>query len=80
MQSLENLEERGNSLENGGVDILMNTLQSLTNLRSLIVKGLESGLRNDAPDAAIAMRQKVHSRFSQIDNYLILIIIIRCRR
>jgi len=25
------------------------------------VKGLESGLRNDAPDAAIAMRQKVRS-------------------
>ncbi|ONK58769.1 uncharacterized protein A4U43_C09F16460 [Asparagus officinalis] len=57
-KSLEKLEERGNFLENGGVDILMNTLQSLTNLRYLIVKGLESGLRNDAPDAAIAMRQK----------------------
>lgn len=38
----------------------MNVLESLTNLRSMIVKGLESGLRNDAPDTAIAMRQKVY--------------------
>ncbi|KAJ6844705.1 phosphoglucan, water dikinase, chloroplastic-like [Iris pallida] len=37
---------------------LMDVLHSLTNLRSLIVEGLESGPRNDAPDTAIAMRQK----------------------
>lgn len=54
-KSLVNMQEKDNF---GGVDILMSTLQSLTILRSLIVKGLESGLRNDAPDAAIAMRQK----------------------
>lgn len=56
MQSLENFQEKDNFRM---VDMLMSTLESLTNLRSLIVKGLESGLRNDAPDAAIAMRQKV---------------------
>lgn len=37
----------------------METLLSLTDLREIIVKRLSSGLRNDAPDTAIAMRQKV---------------------
>lgn len=34
-------------------------MHSLDALREVIVKGLESGLRNDASDAAIARRQKV---------------------
>ena len=34
-------------------------MQSLASLRETIIKELNSGLRNDAPDAAIAMRQKV---------------------
>ena len=38
---------------------LLETLISLTDLREIIMKGLSSGLRNDAPDTAIAMRQKV---------------------
>ncbi|GAA0164916.1 kinase [Lithospermum erythrorhizon] len=41
-----------------GMKVLIGTLQSLDGVRQLIVKGLKSGLRNDAPDAAIAMRQK----------------------
>lgn len=45
---------------------LIKTMQSLNALRDIIVKGLESGLRNDAPDAAIAMRQKVSSRLAII--------------
>lgn len=53
LQSLDSLEESSNILE------LIKTMRSLTALREMIVKGLESGLRNDAPDAAIAMRQKV---------------------
>ncbi|XP_015698644.1 phosphoglucan, water dikinase, chloroplastic isoform X2 [Oryza brachyantha] len=40
------------------IQVLMTTLQSLSSLRSILMKGLESGLRNDAPDNAIAMRQK----------------------
>ncbi|KAJ3671942.1 hypothetical protein LUZ60_008021 [Juncus effusus] len=44
--------------ENTGVEQLMKTLKSLSDLRSVIIKGLESGLRNDASDSAIAMRQK----------------------
>ncbi|KAG8481242.1 hypothetical protein CXB51_026060 [Gossypium anomalum] len=42
----------------GSVLDLIKTMRSLGALREVIVKGLESGLRNDAPDAAIAMRQK----------------------
>lgn len=38
-------------------------MRSLGALREVIVRGLESGLRNDAPDAAIAMRQKVSPFF-----------------
>ncbi|KAG6548416.1 hypothetical protein Mapa_009902 [Marchantia paleacea] len=41
-----------------GPDLLIGALHSLTGLRAVLVKGLESGLRNDAPDESIAMRQK----------------------
>ncbi|KAG2726254.1 hypothetical protein I3760_01G103400 [Carya illinoinensis] len=44
--------------ENIGTDLLFKAIQSLNALREKIAKGLESGLRNDAPDTAIAMRQK----------------------
>ena len=37
----------------------MSAMHSLTGLRAVLLYGLESGLRNDAPDSAIAMRQKV---------------------
>ncbi|TKY50532.1 Phosphoglucan, water dikinase [Spatholobus suberectus] len=40
------------------IKLLFKTMESLNVLREIIVKGLESGLRNDAPDSAIAMRQK----------------------
>jgi phosphoglucan,water dikinase len=59
-QSLNAVEESSNASENIGFG-LFKTMQSLNILREIIVKGLESGLRNDAPDAAIAMRQKVRS-------------------
>lgn len=36
----------------------METLHATTTVRALLVSGLSSGLRNDAPDRAIAMRQK----------------------
>lgn len=52
-QCLDNLEDSSNILE------LTKTMHSLDALREVIVKGLESGLRNDASDAAIARRQKV---------------------
>lgn len=52
-QCLDKLEDSSNILE------LTKTMHSLDALREVIVKGLESGLRNDASDAAIARRQKV---------------------
>ncbi|KAF9610576.1 hypothetical protein IFM89_023370 [Coptis chinensis] len=58
LQSLDKMDELGNFLKKDGADLMMKALQSLFSLRTLLVKGLESGLRNDAPDAAIAMRQK----------------------
>ncbi|CAI7889247.1 unnamed protein product, partial [Closterium sp. NIES-53] len=39
-------------------DVLMSALHALTGLRAVLMYSLESGLRNDAPDDAIAMRQK----------------------
>ncbi|XWS35232.1 hypothetical protein CRYUN_Cryun21dG0108300 [Craigia yunnanensis] len=51
-KSLDAAEESSSGLD------LIKTMRSLSALREVIVKGLESGLRNDAPDAAIAMRQK----------------------
>lgn len=49
------------SEESSAIFELIKTMWSLDALRDIIVKGLESGLRNDAPDAAVAMRQKVRS-------------------
>ena len=42
-----------------GITLLFKTMESLNALREILVRGLESGLRNDASDTAIAMRQKV---------------------
>ncbi|KAG0485880.1 hypothetical protein HPP92_009959 [Vanilla planifolia] len=57
-KKLEEEPEEKVIVDHGAVEMLAKLLESLSNLRSEIVKGLESGLRNDAPDTAIAMRQK----------------------
>ncbi|GMH08067.1 hypothetical protein Nepgr_009907 [Nepenthes gracilis] len=57
-RSLDGLDESGDDVKSKGFDQLLKTMQSLNAIREVLVKGLESGLRNDAPDAAIAMRQK----------------------
>ena len=36
----------------------MEVLHAATTVRAVLVAGLASGLRNDAPDSALAMRQK----------------------
>ncbi|KAJ8755383.1 hypothetical protein K2173_019181 [Erythroxylum novogranatense] len=51
-QNMDSIGDSNNTFE------LMKTMRSLNAVRDVIVKGLESGLRNDAPDSAIAMRQK----------------------
>ncbi|KAL3839958.1 hypothetical protein ACJIZ3_024549 [Penstemon smallii] len=50
--------DNNNDSESESMKLLMKTIQALNSLRKEIAKGLESGLRNDAPDTAIAMRQK----------------------
>ncbi|KAL9144745.1 hypothetical protein ABFS82_14G316100 [Erythranthe guttata] len=57
-QFLESKKVLDNMDGSGNISDLMKVIQSLNNLRQDIAKGLQSGLRNDAPDAAIAMRQK----------------------
>ncbi|GMP55368.1 hypothetical protein CsSME_00020210 [Camellia sinensis var. sinensis] len=57
-KSLDSLQETNNASTNNGMHMLVKTIQSLNALREVIVKGLESGIRNDAPDAAMAMRQR----------------------
>ncbi|CAH9136523.1 unnamed protein product [Cuscuta epithymum] len=60
-KSKKALDEMGKTSHvsvDGVIPLLVNALQSLDALREVLVKGLESGLRNDASDSAIAMRQK----------------------
>lgn len=52
-----------------GTNELIGALHALTGLRALILKGLESGLRNDASDDAIAMRQKWRLAEIGLENY-----------
>jgi phosphoglucan,water dikinase len=58
-QSLDEVQDVKDLNTNASIQVLMKTLQALSSLRSVLMKGLESGLRNDATDAGIAMRQKV---------------------
>ncbi|XP_021805227.1 phosphoglucan, water dikinase, chloroplastic [Prunus avium] len=57
-KSLDTLEVSNKGLGKNGTDLLFKTMKSLSDLREIIAKGLESGLRNDASDTAVAMRQK----------------------
>ncbi|KAL0365837.1 UNVERIFIED_CONTAM: Phosphoglucan, water dikinase, chloroplastic [Sesamum radiatum] len=57
-KALDSMDSSNYISESEWMRVLMKTIQALSNLRQEIAKGLESGLRNDAPDAAIAMRQK----------------------
>ncbi|KAL4852989.1 Phosphoglucan [Chlorella vulgaris] len=44
--------------EGADQNALMDVLHAATSVRAMLVSGLTSGLRNDAPDNALAMRQK----------------------
>lgn len=55
---LECKQSSDSAKESSGLSELLKTVGSLSALRETFVKGLESGLRNDASDTAIAMRQK----------------------
>lgn len=74
----KNLDELGESASNGntdkGTDYLIGTIHALTSLRAALVKGLESGLRNDASDTAIAMRQKWRLCEIGLEDYLFVLL------
>lgn len=38
--------------------MVMEVLHAATTVRAILVSGLSSGLRNDAPDHSLAMRQR----------------------
>ncbi|KAH6785738.1 chloroplastidic phosphoglucan [Perilla frutescens var. hirtella] len=57
-RALDNMDNTNDISKSEWMRVLTKIIQSLDNLRQEIAKGLESGLRNDAPDSAIAMRQK----------------------
>uniref|UniRef100_A0A6M2ETZ3 CBM20 domain-containing protein n=1 Tax=Populus davidiana TaxID=266767 RepID=A0A6M2ETZ3_9ROSI len=86
---IESLDERGSSAltlfldckknldaseESHNIFELIKIMRSLNALRGIIVKGLESGLRNDAPDAAIAMRQKWRLCEIGLEDYLFVLL------
>jgi phosphoglucan,water dikinase len=58
LSSKANLDQMRNSNSETVAESVLGTLHALTCLREKLLQGLESGLRNDASDAAIAMRQK----------------------
>lgn len=63
------LEAKERADAGDGTDKLIGALHALTGLRALLLKGLESGLRNDASDDAIAMRQKWRLAEIGLENY-----------
>ncbi|CAM8918101.1 unnamed protein product [Rhodiola kirilowii] len=68
-KSLDVIDDTNSSSGNEGISLLIETMQSLKNMRAVILKGLESGFRNDAPDTAIAMRQKWRLCEIGLENY-----------
>eukprot|EP00250_Pteridium_aquilinum_P016715 c23252_g1_i1 orf=383-3940(-) len=68
------LDEVGDSASSGdGTDYLIGTMHALTSLRAALLKGLESGLRNDASDSSIAMRQKWRLCEIGLEDYLFVL-------
>lgn len=55
-------------------DVLMTALHALTGLRASLLYSLESGLRNDAPDDSIAMRQKWRLSEICLEEYFFVLI------
>ncbi|KAL8172262.1 hypothetical protein V2J09_024066 [Rumex salicifolius] len=54
----KNISDSSNTSKKEGLDQLTRTIHALNALRETLVKGLENGMGNDAPDDSIAIRQK----------------------
>ena len=50
-------------------ELVLSTLHATTSARALLLRNLSSGLRNDAPDAALAHRQSVRSCEGALEEY-----------
>ncbi|KAG6582037.1 Phosphoglucan, water dikinase, chloroplastic, partial [Cucurbita argyrosperma subsp. sororia] len=73
-KNLDAADELGSSFQNQGTDLVLKTIQSLNALREILIRGLESGLRNDASDTAIAMRQKWRLCEIGLEDYLFVLL------
>ncbi|TYK17008.1 phosphoglucan [Cucumis melo var. makuwa] len=73
-KNLDAADELGSSFQNQSTDLVFKTIQSLNALREILVRGLESGLRNDASDTAIAMRQKWRLCEIGLEDYLFVLL------
>ncbi|KAH7438540.1 hypothetical protein KP509_04G019300 [Ceratopteris richardii] len=58
----------------GDTNELIATMHALTGLRAALLKGLESGLRNDASDTSIAMRQKWRLCEIGLEDYMFVLL------
>lgn len=65
-------------LDNQGAAVdancLMDTMHSLTTVRALLADGLRSGLRNDAPDSSLAMRQRWRLAEIRCEDYFFVLL------
>ena len=52
---------------------IMGVAHAATTLRALLLRSLSSGLRNDAPDAALAMRQRYRLAELRCEEYLFVL-------
>ncbi|XP_024534041.1 phosphoglucan, water dikinase, chloroplastic isoform X1 [Selaginella moellendorffii] len=71
MEKKKKLDEVG---DGGNSDMLVGAMHALTGLRAVLLKGLESGLRNDASDDAIAMRQKWRLSEIGLEDYFFVLL------
>ena len=55
-------------------NVVMDCLHSLTTVRALLAGGLGWGLRNDAPDTALAMRQRWRLAEIRAEDYVFVLI------
>ena len=52
---------------------IMGVAHAATTLRALLLNSLRSGLRNDAPDAALAMRQRFRLAEVRCEEYVFML-------
>ncbi|XP_054804581.1 phosphoglucan, water dikinase, chloroplastic isoform X2 [Prosopis cineraria] len=75
LECKKNMDADSNDIKGDqGITLLFKTMDSLNALREIIMKGLESGLRNDASDTAIAMRQKWRLCEIGLEDYLFVLL------